>query len=88
MIPVAGAAAEPFEEESVERRGFVDSLADLLNETSAAPTIDVGLADGKRIRLDNWTLDGECLTGRGSHGAHRYLIQTSHIVIVEVLGED
>lgn len=72
----------------MERRPFVDSLAALLKESSAVPTIDVGLADGKRIRLDDWTLDGECLTGRGAHGAHRYLIQTSHIVIVEVLSDD
>jgi len=72
----------------VEPRPFVDSLADLLKGETAAPTIDVGLADGKRIRLDDWTLDGDCLTGRGAHGAHRYLIQASHIVVVEVLGDD
>lgn len=72
----------------MERRPFVDSLATLLKEGSPVPTIDVGLTDGKRIRLDDWTLDGDCLTGRGAHGAHRYLIQTSQIIIVEVLGED
>lgn len=71
----------------MERPSFVDSLAALASGEPAVPTIDVSLADGKRIRLDNWSLEGECLIGRGAHGAHRYLIQTSHIVVVEVLAE-
>jgi hypothetical protein len=72
----------------VDRRTFVDSLADLAGDGSEVPTIDVGLVDGKRIRLDDWSIDGDCLTGRGAHGAHRYLIQAAHVVVVEVLGED
>lgn len=72
----------------MERRAFVDSLAELAGDGSDVPTIDVGLVDGKRIRLDHWSVDGDCLIGRGAHGAHRYLIQAAHVVVVEVLSED
>lgn len=71
----------------MQQGSFAEALA-ALTGNGAAPTIDIGLVDGKRIRLESWAMDGDCLVGHGAHGAHRYLIQPAHIVLVEILSQD
>lgn len=71
----------------MQQTTFAQKLAALI-KNGASPTIDVGLVDGKRIRLESWAMDGDCLVGHGARGTHRYLIQPDHIVLVEILSQD
>ncbi len=65
---------------------FPDILTKIADRESR-PLINVGLTDGNRISLSNWTFEGDCLVEHWPKGSVRYLIPLSQIAVVEVVSD-
>ena len=67
------------------------SLADALSEVSESeprPRLNIGLTDGKTIRLVNWVVANECLIERWPNGSPQYLLPLAKIVSIEIPERD
>ena len=62
---------------------FAEILSSL-GQNRPVPTVNVSLANGHRISLAEWALEGDCLAERWPNGSARYLIPLAQIVLVEV----